>query len=166
LEKRPVSRHASAAELSADLARWRPLARSRQFTWITAVAAAAILACGAFFLFSRWDRDRQRIADEVTRLTRDGQYAAAFIQAKAAGRAITEDQWAAMSSVVSIETTPPGAEIRWKSYSTPQGPWQSFGRSPLTSVRVPKGALRVQVSKDGFETLERVQTDSDGRVPD
>jgi formylglycine-generating enzyme required for sulfatase activity/dienelactone hydrolase len=116
----------------------------------------ALLAGGAFYFVSSLQRERQRVTADVVRLTQEGQYAAATIRARAAASAITEDQWAAVSSVVSIETTPPGADIRWKNYSTPDAPWQPLGRSPLPHARLPLGAVRVEVSKAGFETLERV----------
>jgi eukaryotic-like serine/threonine-protein kinase len=155
LEKSVGSRYAFAAELSADLAPWLGSRPAHRATWIAA-ALTLVLAAGAFYLISRWQRERQRAADDVIRLTGEDQFASAFLRARAAGSAITEEQWTAMSAVVSIETTPPGAEIRWKNYSTPEATWQSLGRSPLERVRIPLGALRVQVSKDGFETLDRV----------
>jgi serine/threonine protein kinase/dienelactone hydrolase len=156
LEKSAESRYASAGELSADLAPWVDSGHIRRNTWIAAVMSVMALAAGAFLLISSWQRERQRVAADVRSLIEHEQYASAFLRAKAAGSAITEDQWAAMSSVVSIETTPRGAEIRWKDYSTPDAAWQSLGRSPVAHVRLPTGALRVAVSKSGFETLERV----------
>ena len=53
--------------------------------------------------------------------------------AKAAGSAIAENQWDAMSSTVAIETTPPGADIRWKTTRRPR----SRG-SRLAGLRSPR----------------------------
>ncbi len=155
LEKSAGSRYASAADLSAALAPWSDSRRSNRVTWIAA-GLVALLAAGVLLLIFSRQRERQSIAADVARLTKNSQFASAFIRARAAGDAITEDQWAAMSSVVSIETTPPGAEIRWKDYSTPDADWQSIGRTPLAKVRLPLGGLRVEVTKDGYDPLEAV----------
>jgi formylglycine-generating enzyme required for sulfatase activity len=135
-----------------------PVAKPAAWREPVAITAglAVLLAGGAFFRITSLQHEHQRAAADVIRLTRDGQFASAFIRAKAAGGAIAEDEWAALSSVVTIDTTPSGAEIRWKNYSTPEAGWQPLGRSPLTKVRVPLGVLRVQVAKEGFETFEGV----------
>lgn len=155
LEKDAGNRYSSAAELSADLAPWSDSRRSHRVTWIAA-GMAALFAAGVFYFIFNWQRERQRAGADVARLIQEGQYASAMIRAKTAASAITEDQWAAMSSLVSIETTPAAADLRWKNYSTPDAPWQSLGHSPLAQARLPLGAVRVEVSKTGFETLERV----------
>ncbi len=170
LAKKREDRYSSAAELARDLSAFQTSLSAPTLSTLTPVAKhaarrkpiaiaaglAVVLAGGAFFLITSSQRERQRAAADVTRLTRSGEFASAFIRAQAAGSAIADDQWAAVSSVVNVETTPPGAEIRWKNYSTPEAAWQSLGRSPLAKVRIPLGVLRVQVAKDGFETLEAV----------
>ncbi len=170
LAKKREDRYSSAAELARDLSAFQvglsaptpamiaPVAKPAARRKPIAIAAglAVVLTGGALLRITNWQRERQRVAADVARLTREGEFASAFIRAKAAGSAIGEDQWAAMSSVVNIETTPPGAEIRWKNYATPEAGWQSLGRSPLAKVRVPLGVLRVEVSKDGFETFDGV----------
>ncbi|MBI1790682.1 MAG: protein kinase, partial [Acidobacteria bacterium] len=170
LAKKREDRYASAAEIVRDLSTFQTSLSAPTLTTIAPVAKpsarrkpiaiaaglAVVLAGGAFFRITSSQRERQRMAADVARLTRDGDFASAFIRANAAGGAIAEDQWAAMSSVVTLETTPPGAEIRWKNYSTPEAAWQPLGRSPLARVRIPLGVLRVQVSKDGFETFDGV----------
>jgi dienelactone hydrolase/predicted Ser/Thr protein kinase len=171
LSKKREDRYSSAAALARDLAAFHtglttpsvtaiaPVATraaSAKSIAIVALLAVLVLAGAGLFRIASSQREHQRVAADVARLSGDGEFASAFIRAKAAGNAITEDQWAAISSMVNIETTPPGAEIRWKNYSTPDAGWQSLGRSPLTKARIPLGVLRVQVSKDGFDTLEGV----------
>jgi len=129
---------------------------TRRSIAIAAGLAIVVLIGATVFWRASIQREHQRVVDEVARLIREGDVTSAFILAKTAGNAIRGEDWAAMSSAVRVETTPPGAEIRWKNYSTPDAEWQVLGQSPLTSVRVPVGVLRVQVSKDGFETLESV----------
>jgi dienelactone hydrolase len=170
LAKKRDDRYSSAAEIARDLSAFQiglgapkigaltPVAKPAAWRKPVAVTAglAVLLAGGALFRITSLQHEHQRAAADVIGLTRDGQFASAFIRAKAAGGAIAEDEWAALSSVVTIDTTPSGAEIRWKNYSTPEAGWQPLGRSPLTKVRIPLGVLRVQIAKEGFETFEGV----------
>lgn len=167
LAKRRDDRYASAEALARDLAAFhagpsapapeptRPKASRRPMVIAAGLAVVALTGAG-LVRQTIVRREHQRAAGEVARLTRSGDFTSAFMLAKTAGGAIGEEQWAAMSSVVDLETKPPGADIRWKNYSTPDAEWQLLGRSPLTKVRIPMGVLRVQVSKQGFETLESV----------
>jgi serine/threonine protein kinase len=180
LAKKREDRYASAAEIVRDLTAFqigltaptlttinpvtKPAARRKSIA--ISAGLAVVRASGAFFRIISSRLERRSVAADVARLIRDGDLASAFIRAKAAGNAIAEDQWTAMSSVVTIETTPPGAEIRWKNYSTPEAGWQSLGRSPLANVRIPFGVLRVQVSKDGFETFDGVLVKWNGDLHD
>lgn len=180
LAKKREDRYSSAAEFARDLSAFQtslsvptlttiaPIAKPAVRRRPVAIAAglAVVLAGGVFFRITSSQRERQRAAADVARLTRDGEFASAFLRAQAAGNAIAAEQWAAMSSVVTIETTPPGAEIRWKNYSTPEAGWQSLGRSPLAQVRIPLGVLRVEVSKDGFETFDGVLVRWNGDLHD
>jgi eukaryotic-like serine/threonine-protein kinase len=167
LAKKREDRYASADVLAQDLAALNAALSApaqtvaapktaRRTIAIAAGLAIVALTGAAVFWRTSVQREHQRVAGEVARLIREGDATAAFILAKTAEDAIRQEDWAAMSSAVRLETTPPGAEIRWKNYSTPDAQWQVLGQSPLTSVRVPIGVLRVQVSKDGFETLESV----------
>ena len=176
LAKKREDRYPSADALARDLVAYnaalsaptRPMVAPnarRSIAIATVAAVVALTGAGAFWLM-KVQREHQRIAGEVARLTRDGDFTSAFILAKAAGGAIREEDWAAMSSIVHVETTPPGAEIRWKNYSTPDADWQLLGRSPLSNVRLPMGVLRVQVSKEGFETLESVLVKWNGDLHD
>lgn len=177
LAKKREERYPSADALARDLVAFNaaqsaaartmvaPKAARRSIAISAGVAVLVLTSAGVFWL-THVEREHQRIAGEVTRLTRDGAFTSAFILAKTAGGAIREEDWAAMSSVVRIETTPPGAEIRWKNYSTPDADWQLLGRSPLANARVPMGVLRVQVSKEGFDTLESVLVKWNGDLHD
>jgi formylglycine-generating enzyme required for sulfatase activity len=171
LAKKREDRYSSAAELAEELAAFRaaapaptpataaPVAMPAALRSRNAVALGltmVVLTVGAMYQVVSWQREHQHAAADVARLIGNNEFTSAFIKAKAAGRAVTEEQWAAMSSVVDIETTPQDAEIRWKNYSSPEAQWEVLGRSPLARVRIPLGVLRVQVAKDGFDTLEAV----------
>jgi class 3 adenylate cyclase/dienelactone hydrolase len=62
--------------------------------------------------------------------------------------------WTAVSTTTSIETDPPGAGLFWKDYNTPDAPWRSVGITPLKDMRFPKGYLRMEFRKTGFQTIE------------
>ncbi len=171
LAKKREDRYSSAADLARELAAFHAdvlagtpttaarvavPAALRSRTAVAVGLTVVVLISGGVYRLASSQREQQRIATDVARLIRDNEFTSAFIRAKAAGRAITDEEWAAMSSMVDIETTPQGAEIRWKDYLSPEAAWQSLGRSPLAKVRVPVGVLRVEVAKDGYETLEAV----------
>ena len=59
-----------------------------------------------------------------------------------------------VSSTVSIQTTPAGAEVFWKDYHTPDAEWRPAGITPLKDVRFPRGYLRMEIRKKGFQTIE------------
>ena len=176
LSKKREDRYPSGDALARDLVAFNaalsaptrtmvaPRMARRSIAIAAGVAVLAFTSAGVFWL--NVEREHRRVAGEVARLTRDGDFTSAFIFAKTAGSAIREEDWAAMSSVVRVETTPPGAEIRWKNYSTPDADWQLLGRSPLANVRVPMGVLRIQVSKEGFDTLESVLVKWNGDLHD
>jgi eukaryotic-like serine/threonine-protein kinase len=60
---------------------------------------------------------------------------------------------------VSIQTTPPGADIHILDYAdTTEGAasrWERLGRSPLNTDQIPAGYYRIMAVKDGFEKVER-----------
>jgi len=72
---------------------------------------------------------------------------------------------------VTIQTTPPGAEIYVTDYSDPKAAdftqWEHLGRSPLRSNRLPQlRYFRVRAVKDGFEPVESAVFNSGGaRAP-
>src|SRR5215472_15968751 len=64
--------------------------------------------------------------------------------------------WPLIATTLTIETQPAGAEVYWKDYGTPDAPWHLAGTTPLMNARVPRALLRVEVRKEGFETVELV----------
>ena len=178
LAKKREARYPSADMLAKDLVAFKatlnaparamvaPNAARRSIAIAVGLALVALTGAALFFWWTSVQREHQRVAGEVAGLIRKGDLTSAFILAKTAGSAIQEEDWSAMSSVVSVGTSPPGAAIRWKNYSTPDAEWQVLGESPLSSVRIPMGVLRVQVSKDGFETLDSVLVKWNGDLHD
>ncbi len=83
----------------------------------------------------------------------------AFDLAKEAEKYISKDSalvklWPAISTAVSIETEPEEAEVFWKDYHTPGADWRSAGNTPLKDVRFPRGYIRMEIRKQGFQTIE------------
>jgi eukaryotic-like serine/threonine-protein kinase len=78
-----------------------------------------------------------------------------------AERALPRDRslgklWPLIATTLSIETQPPGAGVYWKDYGEPDAPWRFAGTTPLKDARVPRDLLRVEVRRQGFQTLELV----------
>jgi len=59
-----------------------------------------------------------------------------------------------MSEQPSIESTPSGADVAIKEYADPNGEWRRLGRTPLKSLKIPRGYFRWSISMPGFETME------------
>ena len=57
-------------------------------------------------------------------------------------------------STVSIQTQPAGAQVFWKDYHTPDATWRSAGTTPLKDARFPRGYIRMEFRKKGFQTIE------------
>jgi class 3 adenylate cyclase/dienelactone hydrolase len=62
--------------------------------------------------------------------------------------------WPVISTTISIETDPEGAEVLWKDYDAPDAEWRSVGTTPLKDVRFPRGYLRMEFRKEGYQTVE------------
>jgi pimeloyl-ACP methyl ester carboxylesterase len=64
--------------------------------------------------------------------------------------------WPLIASTLTINTQPAGAGVYWKDYDTPDAPWHFAGATPFRDARVPRALLRVEIRKEGFETIELV----------
>jgi len=62
--------------------------------------------------------------------------------------------WPLISTTASMVTVPEGAEVFWKDYETPDAVWRSAGISPLKDTRFPRGYLRIEIRKKGYQTIE------------
>ncbi len=98
-------------------------------------------------------------APEIQRLTDDGDYAAAFILAQQAlvaapGNPHLEQLWLDASVLGSFTTDPAGATVEFAEYRRAGGAWQPLGTTPIAGRRIPRGLVRVRVSKPGFQTIE------------
>jgi serine/threonine protein kinase/formylglycine-generating enzyme required for sulfatase activity/dienelactone hydrolase len=96
---------------------------------------------------------------EIERSLDKDDYTAAFKLVEQARPFIGDDpRFQALSvraaSVISIESTPPGAEVFLKDYRDVNARWDLIGRTPLEKVRVPSFFHRWKMTLDGYETVE------------
>lgn len=62
--------------------------------------------------------------------------------------------WPTIASTVSMATDPEGAEVFWKDYDYPDATWRSAGTTPIKDARFPRGYLRMEIRKEGYQTIE------------
>ncbi len=119
---------------------------------------------------------------EIERLLARDDYAAAFRLVEQVRPFIADDPRLQLLStraagVISIETTPPGAQVLLRDYSDSNGAWEPVGQSPLKEMRVPRGFKRWKVTAPACEPAEgalmigsdpaelRVKLDHIGTIP-
>lgn len=161
LQKDPARRHASAAELAAELAaiqtsRVRP--RASRGGWAAVgggVIAAAVLAGLLWHRESRIRWARATATLEATRLIASEDFPKAARLLRDARVVLPDDPtlqslWTQATVEVSAETVPPGAEVSYRPYRGDPLRWQSLGKTPLSKVRVAKDFYLWKLDKAGF----------------
>jgi len=106
---------------------------------------------------------REKAVHDIIELIDNGDYIGAFQIAQKAEKYIPTDSmltqlWSKMSQVISIQTTPPGADVYIKEYKAIDNHWDYLGRTPIDSARIPKVYFRWKIEKDGYETIERASS--------
>jgi formylglycine-generating enzyme required for sulfatase activity/dienelactone hydrolase len=178
LEKDPVKRWASAAELRDALRRClddlqhtgsvrvvaRRLARSR-WAWVAAGLVVAALAAGAAAYARhragvRWATEEA--LPRIRTLVEDGpdNYLAAYRLAEHAERYLPHDPalgelLTQVSRSCTFLTEPAGAVVWTKPYLEPDAPWQRLGETPIPDARLPFAAMRWKAEKAGFAPIVR-----------
>jgi len=170
LEKDRDRRYPSAIELTKELKDYAslpsaPSVKERRWKKGSVVVAALLIAStAAWFLHRsrkiRWAREQA--LPEILRLVGEGDSWAAFGLALEAERYIPTDPMLVksmpeFSTQVSIETTPPGADVYFKRYEAVDSNWEHLGRTPIARKRIPRGYYRWRVEKKGFQTLEQAR---------
>lgn len=172
LEKNPAARHASAADVRRELMRYQaahqPRPRSRVAAAIVAVAIVLGIAGLGIFTYLKTARVtwvEQTAVPEIDRLlAADRPFAALKLYREAeradpASRALVKFNEALRAPPLSIQTTPPGAEVSLSDYVDAKlgdANWELLGVTPLKTDRIPHaGYYRMRVSKAGFASIER-----------
>jgi len=124
------------------------------------VALAGMGAAGAWWASGREARAARERVPELLELANRFDYDAFYREARSVVPLVADDLqikqvWLNMTFPVdSIDSNPPGADIWVKGYLATNAEWIPIGRTPITQVRVPFGAVRLKVSKDGYAPLE------------
>jgi formylglycine-generating enzyme required for sulfatase activity/dienelactone hydrolase len=178
LKKKREDRYGSAAEMAADLRKYLEARRAGEAGFfnlksllrrlrnpLVAVPAAIILVALAFFIFRYFDRQAKirwatyGVLPQINQLIEKEEFFGAFKLARQAGKYIAknpifQEALGKTSAILSIVTTPPGADVFMKDYKSPRSEWESLGRTPIQNIRLPLGYLRWKIEKPGFVTDE------------
>ena len=170
LVKGPDQRYQSISELLHHLdecqstltvpdAFWRSISRPR-----IAFPVVLVLFVGLVFGYwlvnraaeERWVRDEA--IPEIIRLAEEENYSAAFTLASDAEESLPGDPrlaelWTEISTEVSVEITPTGADVSIKEYTSGDDEWQYLGKSPIEGIRIPRGFLQWRITKQGFQAV-------------
>jgi len=166
LSIRPEDRFASAAEVSAELARLAhvaapPARRSRTVTAL--VVALAVVAAGVATWLVRREAQlkwaRETAVAEIGRRSAKNDLVGAFLIAQRALRIAPHDPQVMQASrnltlTTSLASSPTGAAIAVHSFPGTAGPWVTLATTPATDVTVPFGLMLWRATKPGFDTLE------------
>jgi eukaryotic-like serine/threonine-protein kinase len=172
LEKSPAARYASASEVRRELMRYQaayqPGPRLRLAA--TIVVAGIVLSIAGLAILAYRNAGRvtwveQTAVPEIGRLLAgDRPFAALKLYREAeradpGSRALVAFNEALRAPMLSIETTPPGAEVYLSDYVDARlgdANWELLGVTPLKTDRIPHaGYYRMRVSKAGFASIER-----------
>ena len=173
LAKSPDDRFATAAEVGSALesvvrARNLPPPATllalfrRPAVMATVLLVILAMAAGGWrwrVVTSRNDWARNVAPPEVQRLTNQGDYVESFLVAHQALDVLPDDRhlyqlWQDVSIPVEVTTDPAGAEVAIAAYRAPTPTWFVLGQTPLNGVRIPRGLMRVRITKPGFQTIE------------
>jgi formylglycine-generating enzyme required for sulfatase activity/dienelactone hydrolase len=170
MHKKQASIYAYKAEIDAWWGRGRqrfePASASRPgrpviFWFLAGLVAAGLLVFLVIEVSvlrrARWARNQA--LPEIARLVDQDKSDEAFRLAVQAQRYIPNDPLLlrllhSFTKPVSIQTSPPGADIYVRTYSASDKDWTFLGKSPLVNIPVPWDYLRLRIEKPGFGTLE------------
>lgn len=146
--------------------RERPTTRKRAIPWLLAgLIGAGVLVLGALkansLLHVRWARNQA--LPQLARLLDQGKVNQAFRLTLEAERYIPNDPLLerlvrGFTVPVSLQTTPPGAEIYMRTYAASDEEWTFLGKSPISNLRIPWDYLRWKIAKPGYGTIEAAAT--------
>jgi formylglycine-generating enzyme required for sulfatase activity/DNA-binding winged helix-turn-helix (wHTH) protein/dienelactone hydrolase len=109
----------------------------------------------------RWARET--VLPQIENLAEEGNFVSAFRMAGTVEPLLPEnprlnDLMQVISHPFTVETKPPGAEVYFKPYSSPDDDWELMGISPISNASLPVAYLRFRVVKEGFVTAERTRS--------
>ncbi len=171
LQKKPELRYSSSSELRKDIhdclvVSIAPESGSRFFRDRRIVAASIALILGLTAVAAWLWQQNHRVhwvhtvaLPQISQMIdRDRLYAALRL-IKEARLVLPEDPelerlFSQVSVPMSIETSPPGADIYLRDYSSQTQEWEFLGVSPVPRVYLPFAAVRWRIARAGYEPLE------------
>ncbi len=179
LKKDRNARYSTAAEMAEELRTFlerRKAEEAAGLTWRSllrrlrrpVVAIPVILALAGIVLLAIWFFNRQAkirwaldiALPEVERLIEDGEhnYVQAYDLAVRAENEISSnaklaDLLSKCSVNIDVLTTPPGASVFIKPYTTPDSEWTFLGVSPVKDKRVAISFFYFRIEKEGYEPV-------------
>ncbi len=72
--------------------------------------------------------------------------------------------WPVLATTIAIKTEPEGVQVFWKDYDQPKQAWRLAGNTPIDSIRLPRGYLRMEFKKKGYQTIEYAGPWAYGRI--
>jgi hypothetical protein len=122
------------------------LLRRPRVAWPTALVLVAMVLFAIWFIrrTTRVGWAREKALPQITQLIGQGDYYAAFRLARQVERYIPVDPAferlrKEFSLANSIRTTPPGAEVYFRSYSNGTDQWEYIGKAPIEKCAYPSG---------------------------
>jgi tRNA A-37 threonylcarbamoyl transferase component Bud32 len=179
LKKDPSARYVSGAELARELKTCRETLFPDSGTGLSAariareakrprilvpVALLVILLIAGAGLLIKHSRDVRWAHDiavpEISQLYDQGKFGQAFALAAKAEKAIPGDAalaklWPVISYEVFLETSTPEVNVFRREYADASAPWEFIGKSPLRSIRQPRGMFVWKFEKPGYGTALR-----------
>ena len=131
---------------------------------VIAVAVLVLLAMAAGGW--RWRVHASRLhwartvaAPAAERLMNHGDYTEAYSLARQAldiapDEPSLQQLWLDVSIPSFVVTQPAGADVAFARYGTRTSQWYPLGQTPLDGVRMPRGQVRVRITKNGFQPIE------------
>ena len=180
LQKTREARYESAGDLLKDVTDCyttltRPVSAESASPWrilmtpkvaVPVLLVAGLLSAGTFWAWNRGVDARWARAEaipQVMQLADQGRFMAAFALAEQAAAIVPDDPilsglWPRISTRVSLDTSPTGAELYLRDYADVDGSGRLLGTTPLADVAVPLGAQRWELRRDGFQTVTLATT--------
>ncbi len=168
----PALREGSAPAASSARPRTPAAKRWRSFALAAPVALVAIVATVLIPPWLRREQARSELlphlqerVEAMTRSNRELLDLAAAVEATLPNDPTLTKLWPLISARLSLDTDPEGAEVYWKDYDQPAEDWRRLGSTPLNDARVPKTFLRLEIRKQGFQTVELAAPRTFGGFP-
>lgn len=179
LKKNPAERYASGAELARELKNSRELlfpesgpmmspariAREvKQPRVLVPLVVAIVLVTAGIVRVVQHNREahwaREEAVPKIQELFDETKFNEAYALAERAEKAIPDDAglkklWPVISYPMSLETTPPGADVYRRAYGDTAAPWVYVGKTPFKDLRQPRGTLIWKFEKPGYGTVYR-----------